>query len=226
MKHKATYAKIRKLIDERERSDANLDLAEDGLIALIEKDGTCDWAYGLLSEVYYWRGEVAPAREKLGLFEKGVEFGERGVELEENSLESNFWLAVNYGLYGTEKGVLKSLELIKPIQACLERALDVDESYFYGGPWRAMGRLLNKVPGWPISIGDNKKAIECLETALEFGPTFYLNHLYIAEAFTSVRDKKKARAHLEWIVDAPLSKHHEREDEGYKKEARALLKKL
>lgn len=226
MKHKTVFTKVRKLIDQREVVEENLDLAEDALVELVEKDPNCDWALGLLSEIYYWRGEVAPASEKLELYQQGVEYGEQGVELNENSLEANFWLGVNYGLYGAEKGVLKSLELIKPIQACMERALEVDERYFYGGPWRVLGRLYNKVPGWPISIGDNRKSIECLETALEFGPKFYLNHLYIAETYISMRDKKKAREHLEWIINAPPSKNHEREDAGYKREAKALLKKL
>ncbi|HNJ42729.1 MAG TPA: hypothetical protein PKZ53_19735, partial [Acidobacteriota bacterium] len=84
----------------------------------------------------------------------------------------------------------------------------------------------NKAPGWPMSLGDNKKAIECLTKALKFGPKFYLNHLYLAEAYLSLRDKKKAKEHLDWLLAAPLSPHHEREDRVTQKEAQALLKKL
>lgn len=226
MKHKTIFNKVRKLINERELAEENLDLAEEELDKLLEKDPDCDWAYGLLSEIYYWCGEVAPSDEKMELFGVGVELGERGIEINKNSLESNFWLAVNYGMYGSEKGIMKSLELINPMRECLERAIEVDESYFYGGPWRALGRLYNKAPGWPFSIGSNSKAIECLEKALEFSTKFYLNHLFIAEAYMSSWDNKKAREHLEWIINAPLSKNHEREDEGYKEEAKDLLKKI
>lgn len=226
MKHKAVFNKVRKLIDERELAEENLDLAEDELNNLLEKDPECDWAYGLLSEIYYWAGEIADAEDKMELFKQGVEYGEQGVEINEDSLEANFWLAVNYGSFGVEKGIMKSLELISPIKTCVERSMEIDEGYFFGGPWRVLGRLYHKAPGWPFSIGNNKKAIECLETALEFGPKFYLNHLFLAEVYISAWEKEKAKEHLNWIIKARLTKNHEREDKEYKQQAKELLEKL
>jgi hypothetical protein len=52
MKHKAVFEKARKLIDQRELGENNLDTAHDLLFELIEKDPQCDWALGLLSEIY------------------------------------------------------------------------------------------------------------------------------------------------------------------------------
>lgn len=226
MKHQSLFENVRKLINERELNEEHLDTAHDALVELLEEDSKCGWGYGLLSEIYYWTGEYAEAEDKLFNYERGVDYGEKGVEAEENSLEANFWLAVNYGSFGTEKGIMKSLELIKPIKNHAEKALDIEESYFYGGPWRVLGRLYHKAPGFPFSLGDTKKAISCLEKALEFGPKFYLNHLFIAEAFLSLSDKRTARQHLEWILEAPLNKNHEKEDESYKKDATILMKKL
>jgi tetratricopeptide (TPR) repeat protein len=226
MKHEKTFKEARKLIDERELDDANLDTAYDLLEAVTEEDASCGWAYGLISEIYYWTGEFADADDKLFNFEQGVEWGEKGVTAEENSLEANFWLAVNYGSFGNEKGIMKSLSLIQPIKNHVEKVLEIDESYFYGGPWRVLGRLYHKAPGFPISIGNSKKAVECFEKALEFGPKFYLNHLFAAELYQSLRDKEKTREHLEWIINAPLNKNHEREDAGYKRDAEALLAKI
>ena len=226
MKHEKTFKEARKLIDERELDDANLDTAYDLLEGVIEEDSSCGWAYGLISEIYYWTGEYTDADDKLFNFEQGVDWGKKGVEANENSLEANFWLAVNYGNFGQEKGIMKSLELVKPIKMHCERVLEIDESYFYGGPWRVLGRLYHKAPGFPFSIGDSKKAVEYLEKAVEFGPKFYLNHLFIAELYQSLRNKDKAKEHLEWIINAPLNKNHEKEDEGYKRDADMLLKKL
>ncbi len=226
MKHEDIFNKARKLINERELDENNLDTAHDLLYDLVEEDSSCDWAFGLLSEIYYWTGEYAEAGDKLFNFEHGVNYGEKGIAINENSLESNFWLAVNYGSFGTEKGVMKSLELIKPIKKCVEKCLEIDESYFYGGPYRVLGRLYHKAPGFPFSVGDNKKAIECLEKAVEFGPKFFLNRIFIAEAYLTAREKQKAKEHLEWIINAPLNKNHEIEDEAYKKEAQTLLEKL
>ncbi len=226
MKHKDVFKKARKLIDERELDDENMEEAHDLLVDLTEEDETCGWAYGLLAEIYYWMGEYADEEDKLFYFEQGVEWGEAGVEAEEDSLEANFWLAVNWGSYGNEKGIMKSLSLINPIKETAEKCLEIDESYFYGGPWRVLGRLYNKAPGFPISIGDNKKSLECFEKALEFGPKFYLNHLFVGELYISDRKKDDAREHLEWILDAELNPNHESEDEGYKQDAKVLLEKL
>ncbi len=227
MKHEKICRKVRKLIDERELDEWNLETARDELFAIVEKDSECDWAYGLLSEINYWLGEYAEdAADKLAFFEEGVECGEAGIGITEDSLESNFWLAVNYGSYGQEKGIMQSLAMVTPIKKRAERAAEIDESYFYGGPWRVLGRLYHKAPGFPFSIGNTKKAIECLEKAVELGPKFYLNHLFLAEAYISERKKDKAREHLEWILNAPLNKNHEREDEDYKRQAEALLAKL
>jgi tetratricopeptide (TPR) repeat protein len=226
MEHEEIYKNVRQLIDERELDEDNMETAHEELIELIEEDETCGWAYGLLSEIYYWMGETADAEDKLFYYDKGVEYGEQGIEAEEDSLEANFWLSVNYGSYGHEKGIMKSLSLITPIKELSEKCIEIDESYFYGGPWRVLGRLYNKAPGFPISIGSNKKSLECLIKALEFGPKFYLNHLFIAELYISDRKKDKAREHLEWILEAELNENHEIEDEIYKQDAEALLKNL
>lgn len=226
MEHKSVYQKARKFIDQRELKEENLDLAHDLLFELAEKDPKCDWAYGLLSEIYYWSGEYAAPEDKLFNFEKGVEYGKQGIEINSDSLEANFWLAVNYGSFGQEKGIMKSLSLINPIKECVERAMKTDEKYFYGGPWRVLGRLYHKAPGFPFSIGNVGKAVECLEKAVGFGPNFYLNRIFLAEACLANRDKKKAKEHLEWIINAPLSPNHENEDKGYKKDAEKLLNDL
>ncbi|MEZ5308836.1 MAG: hypothetical protein R2684_16950 [Pyrinomonadaceae bacterium] len=223
MKHKEIYASVRRLIDERELDDENLDVASDDLSELIEEDPECGWAYGLLSEIYYWTGETADPEDKMFYFGEGVKWGEEGVEAEPESLEANFWLSVNWGSFGQEKGIMKSLALISPIREKAELAIGIDESYFYGGPWRVLGRLFHKAPGFPISIGDKYKAEECLEKAIGFGPNFYLNHLFMAELQISRREKERARQELEWILNAPLNRNHEIEDQVYKDQAEALL---
>ena len=226
MKHKKIFQKVRKLIDERELDADNLDTVYSELTELIAEDAECAWAYGLLSEIYFWFGEAAEAENKLFCFEEGVKYGEKGVAVDADSLQASFWLAVNYGSFGQEKGIMKSLAMISPIKTLAEHAIEIDESYFYGGPWRVLGRLYNKAPGFPFSIGNNKKAAECLERAVKLGPKFYLNHLFLAEVYISNREKAKAKARLEWILEAELNKNHEREDEGYKRDAEKLLKDL
>jgi tetratricopeptide (TPR) repeat protein len=227
MQHEKIFTKVRQLIDERELDDENLETARDELFALVEKDSECDWAYGLLSEINYWLGEYSDdADDRIAFFNEGVECGKTGVEINEDSLESNFWLAVNSGSYGQEKGIMQSLALITPIKESAEKALELDEKFFYGGPHRVLGRLYHKAPGFPFSVGNTKKAVEHLEKAVEIGPKFFLNRLFLAEAYISNRDKKKAKEQLEFIVNAPPNKNHEIEDKDYKNQAQTLLESL
>lgn len=227
MKHEKIFQKVRKLIDERELDDANLEMARDELFSLVEKDAEAAWAYGLLSEINYWLGEYADdAEDKIFFFNEGVECGKEGVAIDENSIEANFWLAVNYGAYGQEKGIMQSLSLIKPIKETAEKVLDSDETYFYGGPHRVLGRLYHKAPGFPISIGSMKNAVKHLEKAVEIGPKFFLNRLFLAEAYISNRDKDKAREQLNFIIETPSNENHEGEDEDYKRQAETLLANL
>lgn len=227
MKHKEIYEKAQKLIDAREVDGDNLEAARDELFALVEKDQECAWAYGLLAEVNFWFGETSDdADDKLAFYDEGVQCGEAAVGIDENSLEANFWLSVCYGAFGQEKGVMQSLALVQPIKKAAEKAAAIDGAYFYGGPWRVLGRLYHKAPGFPISVGSTKKAIECLEKAVAAGEKFFLNHLFLAEAYISNRDKAKAKEQLEWIKKTPANKNHEIEDEDIKRQAQALLENL
>ena len=226
MKHKKIFEKVRKLIDERELDADNLDTVYGELTELVETDPQCAWAFGLLSEIYFWFGQNAPDEDKLFCYEQGVKFGEQGIAADENCLEANVWLAVNYGFFGQEKSIMKSLSLVAPIKKLAEHAAELNESYFYGAPWRVLGRLYQFAPGFPISVGNKKKALECLEKALRLGPKFYLNHLFLAELYIATGEKSKAKERLQWILDAPLSKNYEREDADYKRQAQSLLEKL
>ncbi|MCB1193235.1 MAG: hypothetical protein H7A23_10250 [Leptospiraceae bacterium] len=220
------FEKARILINEREFDDGNLDKVHDFLLTeILKEQPDCSWAYGLLSEVEYWRGEIA-TKDKLAIYEKGVEFGKKGVEKDPNNIESNFWLGVNYGLLGHEKGIISSLFLITPIENSLKKSMEIDEKYFYGGPHRAIGWFYHMVPPWPIANGDSKKGLKHLEKALEIGPSFYLNHIYISEVLIALREKKRAREHLDWILNSPLSPKHKKEDERYKEQAKQIMKKL
>jgi tetratricopeptide (TPR) repeat protein len=226
MKHEKIFKKVRKMIDEREVDDDNLEAARDELFELVEKDDACAWGYGLLSEINYWFGETADPEDKMAFYQEGVDCGETAVEIDEDSVEGNFWLAVNNGSYGQEKGIMKSLSLIQPIKTHAERVIELDETYFYGGPWRVLGRLYCKAPGFPISIGNVKKGVECLERAVELGPKFFLNRIFLAEAYIADRKKPQAREQLEWIMDNPPNKNHEAEDELIKRDAKAILSRI
>lgn len=221
----ASFEEALRLMEEAELDKSNLDQAEMMLLRLGHGENL-GRALGLLSWVQYLRGMEADASEKLAIYELGVEYGEKAVAADDSRIEGHFWLAVNYGLLGETKGILESLFLVKPIEKHLQRALAIDESYFYGAAHRAMGWVLHRLPPWPLSHGDNKEALEHLEKALRFGPDFPLNRIYAAEILLSLKKKHQAKSHLEWVVEHPLSANHAREEAGYKERAKELLRSL
>ncbi|HNF25182.1 MAG TPA: hypothetical protein PKV80_11990 [Leptospiraceae bacterium] len=219
------YLSVRKKIRERELLDSNLDDAEKELLSLSEKYPSEGRIYGILSEIYYWRGEYSLG-DKLEIYEKGAAYGEKGVKLSPGSVEANFWLGVNYGFLGLEKGMLQSYMLLDPIEKHFKKAVEIDETFFHGAPHRSFGWFFHQIPPWPISKGDNKKAIDHLKKSLKFGPEFPLTHLYIGQVFLAVKDWKNARYHLEWTVNREGNPLYLKEEARYKDLASSLLKKL
>jgi tetratricopeptide (TPR) repeat protein len=161
-----------------------------------------DDAYGVnwrLSRVEYWIGDhTADKTVKKQIFQQGIEHAKKAIELGPNKVEGHFWLGVCYGVYGEAKGVLKSLALVKPIKEAMRRVLEIDPAYDKGGADRVLGRVYHEVPG--IAGGSEKKSLEHLLKAVEYGPRVGLNLLYLADTYISLGQIEKARETLEYIL--------------------------
>jgi tetratricopeptide (TPR) repeat protein len=159
-------------------------------------------AYGVnwrLSRVEYWIGDhTADKTAKKQIFQQGIEHAKKAIELGPNKVEGHFWLGVCYGVYGEAKGVLKSLSLVKPIKEEMRRVLQIDPAYDKGGADRILGRVYHEVPG--IAGGSEKKSLEHLLKAVEYGPRVGLNLLYLADTYISLDQIEKARETLEYIL--------------------------
>jgi hypothetical protein len=99
--------------------------------------------------------------------------------------------AVNQGLYLRARGMLavgRLSELVARLKvASTMPALDE------GGPWRGLGLLYVKAPGWPVGPGNLEAALEMLERAVRGYPCHPLNHLYLAYALVDAGKRGKAR---------------------------------
>lgn len=194
------FKKIKDKIINRELNKNNLIEAEEELILFNEKNHIAI-SYGLLAEVYYWKGEFSEKSDKLEIYKKGMDFGKVGISIDPTNIESQFWTSVCMGLLGDEQGILNSIFLLGPMESSIEKCLKLDESYFYGGPLRVAGLFYHRIPSWPIAKGDNQKALEYLKKAVLYGPEFCLNHLYISYVYKALNQREKAREHLNWIIN-------------------------
>ncbi len=219
------FKRIKSKIIDRELNKNNLIEAEKKLIDYNEKNHIAI-SYGLLAEVNYWKGEIADKSEKLEIYKTGMELGKVGISIDPTNIESQFWTSVCMGLLGDEQGILNSIFLLGPMESSIEKCLKLDESYYYGGPLRVAGLFYHRIPSWPISKGDNRKALEYLQKALIYGPEFCLNHLYISYVYKALNQKAKAKEHLNWIIDFAGVDKFKIEIDKYKMKAKKELEIL
>ena len=188
--------------DELYAQRGDLAKAKEVLAKLQEALVASEDAYGVnwrLARVEYWIGDhTADTTVKKQIFQQGIDHAKKANELGPNKVEGHFWLGVCYGVYGEAKGVLKSLFLVKPIKEEMRRVLEIDPAYDKGGADRILGRVFHEVPG--IFGGSEKKSLEHLLKAVEYGPRVGLNLLYLADTYISLDEIDKARQTLEYIL--------------------------
>jgi tetratricopeptide (TPR) repeat protein len=182
---------------------ADLAKAKEGLAkleeALAAKEDAFS-AYWRMARLSYWIGDHTPTNDaKKEIFSKGIDYAKKAIELGPDKPDGHFWLGVNYGVYGEARGKLKSLFLVKPIKEEMRRVLEIDPAYDHGGADRVLGRVFHEVPG--IAGGSEKKSLEHLLKALEYGPHVGLNLLYIADTYLSLNRVEDARQALQTLVD-------------------------
>jgi tetratricopeptide (TPR) repeat protein len=168
--------------------------------------------------------EDAPDKEKMAIFQGGIDLAKEAVALDAKGVEAHFWLGVLYAVYGEAKGVMKSLALVPDVKKEMQTCIDLDPSVEGWGPDRVLGRMFYKLP-W-FKGGDNKKSIECLERSVKGAPTNALTRYYLAVTYKSEGMKDKARAECQTIVTMTPDPRWAPEHPWVVKQAQALLKKL
>jgi tetratricopeptide (TPR) repeat protein len=154
-----------------------------------------------LAETLFWLGDISEDRnEKENFHGEGVQIGKKAVSLAGQDVAAHLWYAANMGSHGVARGIMSSLFYLGDIEKHGKRAMELDRAFFHGAPLRLMGRFYHQCPGWPIGKGDLGKAIDLLEQAVDAGPDFLLNHLYLAEVYMAKRKKRQARELLEKVL--------------------------
>jgi len=92
-----------------------------------------------------------------------------------------FWYGNNLGKYLDFHWLAAISGGMKDVRAVFERAVELDEAYFGGGPWRALGSFLAKVP--TFLGGDMVQAKAAFEHAIELGPNYLENYVDYAEYY-------------------------------------------
>ncbi|MCY1390899.1 type IV pilus biogenesis/stability protein PilW [compost metagenome] len=143
-----------------------------------------------------------------------------------NSAEAWIWHGIVSSSWAGAEGGLGALGKVKDARDALERAIQLDPTALQGSAYTSLGALYDRVPGWPVSFGDEDKADQLLRKALEINPAgidslyFWGDHLYRQGHPQQAREAlQKARA-------AAPRPGRELADQGRRREIDALLQEI
>ena len=181
---------------------------------------------GAAAAYYYgtYPREEAPDKEKMAIFQRGIDLAKEAIALQPKGVEAHFWLGVLYGVYGEAKGIMKSLSLVPEIKQEMQLTLEADQPFEGWGADRVLGRMYFKLPFF--KGGDNKKSIEHLERSLAGAPTNALTRVYLAATYKSEGMKDKAREQCRHVLAMEPDPRWAPEHPWIKRQAEALLRKL
>lgn len=168
--------------------------------------------------------ESKPALRK-GAAKRGMAIAQRGRGLKADRVECHYWYAINVGMFANVDHAY-GLSAVGEIKSALERAMQIDQRYDYAGPLRALGTMLVRAPGPPISIGSPRKGLHLLEQATALFPDYPENYLYLAEALQDNHRAAEARAALAKVFDSKPWPDRQLESIQWKADAQKLQQKL
>ncbi len=137
--------------------------------------------------------------------------------------EAWIWHGIVQSSYAGFKGGLGALSLVDDAKYALEKALTIDENALQGSAHTSLGILYLKVPGWPVSFGDEDESEKHLKTALKMNPTGIDVNYFLAELYLEQKEYKKAKEHLMAASSAPARPNRQDADEFRQLEVDTLL---
>lgn len=120
--------------------------------------------------------------ERIEIYNKGQDLAKRSIKLANQRsvpcAPCHFWTAILMALYGKEVGIFKMIFTLNDVVKHAKESVKADPSYAFGGAYRLLGLIEQKLPG--IFGGSNAEAKEYFEKAIEVAPDEPLNYLFLA----------------------------------------------
>ena len=157
-------------------------------------------------------------------FKKLTEQAHQLSEKNGNAPQALVWEAIANAGYAKAKGGLGALKYAEKARDLLLSAEKADPNVLQGSVYTSLGSLYYKVPGWPISFGDKKKAKAYLEKALQINPDGIDPNYFYADFLSERGEYEKAIPYYEKALAAPTRPGREDADAGRKSEAEEGLK--
>lgn len=111
-----------------------------------------------------------PEKQQFALFEQLAKEAQQLAQSHPNSAEVLVWKGIILSTAAGAKGGLGALSLVKDAKQAFEQSLEIDSTAAMGSAYTSLGSLYYQVPGWPISFGSDKKALQFLQKGLKINP--------------------------------------------------------
>jgi tetratricopeptide (TPR) repeat protein len=164
---------------------------------------------------------VQDENQKIQLFIEGRDSGKVGAALNPRCAACHFWTAINMALLGETVGPMKMLFSLGEVKEHLLLSVKSDPSYAYGGAYRVLGLIEEKLP--TLLGGNKKEAKKYYQLAIKSYVSEPLNYLFLArlmkEEFHQEEDAIK-------IIQEGVKFPEPSEERVESKEARIELQEL
>lgn len=156
-------------------------------------------------------------------FEELIKQAEAVAQHYPDAAESWIWLGIIQSTYAGKAGPFDAMSYANAAKTSLENAIKINDTALDGSAYTSLGTLYFKVPGWPIGFGDDDKAKDLLEKAVEINPGGIDANYFYADFLMNQDDYDEARQHLLKAKAAPARPARPLADKGRKHEIVAML---
>lgn len=185
------YARLDRLYTEGETVQEFLSLEKELRQSAPGPDDETAWRMG---RVFYAIAKRSEGLQREEYYRRCIEQATRATEISQQSAHGYFFKGLCIGRLGQLQGLWKSIGIIDPLRENMEIAARLNPKVDHGGPYRALGKLYFELP--VILGGDKNRALDYLKRAVENGPLFMENYLYLAEILKARGESAEALATL------------------------------
>jgi len=198
-KIKSQIADARHIYQNHHRESINLNGSTDILEKIIDQDPYNLEALLLLSRVYltYGHTEATIKDQKIGSFKKGTEIGKKAIELAPDNPDAHFIYVANMASLGKEKGILKSLFMVRKIRNEVELILKLNPNHVEGTAMN--GVLFYSLPAF--MGGDIHISQVYLRKAIMLDPHLTTTKIYLAKNLMKQEKYDDAKRTLQEVIN-------------------------
>ncbi|MBD3585486.1 tetratricopeptide repeat protein [Salinimonas sp. HHU 13199] len=166
------------------------------------------------------------ADQQLTQFESLVENARELVSASPDDAAALTWLGISQASAARAKGGLGALDYAEDAKENFEKAIAIDPAVLDGAALFSLGALYHKVPGWPVSFGDDDEAESLFKRALKVSPEGMDANYFYAEFLVDEGEYSRAYDYLTKAQQAPPRTERPLADKGRRQAIDALLKEI